>query len=189
MGSVAAVEASYWTRANAEERVSAWRTFVMLAILVVVMSACSGTQGGSASRTEAPTSGITTDQGLSDGDATSETPVTPCTAAGCFSGVDFDISRLQGREQPVTIEACVNDVCKTATYPVEENLPQNLFVELEEDEVDAGAVVHARLVATGPDAQVIADHRWERVPLDEQLQPNGPSCPPTCWVGNVRLEA
>lgn len=81
----------------------------------------------------------------------------------------------------------MNDDCKTATFPVEEDLPQSFFVELGEEEVDASTVVEARLVATGPDSEVIADQHWEHVPLDERLQPNGPNCPPTCWVGRVRL--
>lgn len=122
-----------------------------------------------------------------DEDDVPDTTVRPCTAAGCFSGVEFDISVLQDQEQPVTIQACVNDICKTATYPAEEDLPQQFFVELEE--VDANAIVEARLVATGPDGQVVAEQSWERVPLDERLQPNGPKCPPTCWVGRVRIQS
>lgn len=167
---------------------STWRAFAMLMIVFAVMSSCVGTEGSSASRTEAPTSEMTTDRGPGTRDSASETTVRPCTLAGCFSGVRFDITVLQGHEQPVTIDACVNDVCKTLAYPVEEDLPESVFVELEGQEVDAGTVVEARLVATGPDGDVIAEQHWDRVPLDERLRPNGPRCPPTCWVGRVRLE-
>lgn len=165
------------------------RALAMTAIVCMVTAACVNTQGGSASRPEGPTPGVTTERGPATDEEPSGTPDRPCTLAGCFSGVRFDITALQGHEQPVTIDVCVNEACKTLTYPAEEDLPESVFVELEEEqETGAGTVVEARLVATGPDDEVIAEQHWERVPLDERVQPNGPDCPPTCWVGMVRLQ-
>lgn len=115
--------------------------------------------------------------------------MTPCTTAGCHSGVEFDITALATYEQPLSIQACVSGTCKTATYPSEEQLPDRFFVEVSDGEDGPGTIVQAHMTVTGPDGEVLAHQEWSDVPLDEQIRPNGASCPPICHVGRVRLEA
>lgn len=86
----------------------------------------------------------------------------------------------------MTIEACAAEACKTATYGQDEEIPQRFFVEIED--VESGLAVGATIRVSGPTSDIIVEEQWDWVPLDQELRPNGATCPPTCYVGRVRVE-
>lgn len=107
-----------------------------------------------------------------------------CTAVGCTTGAQVDLSALPlqpGPKSSVTI--CVDSHCSTTRSPGSSAL------------VDAGAeapynnerIVTVTITMTGPSGAVIA-HSNVRAQLS-RYQPNGANCPPTCFIARLRLTA
>lgn len=107
-------------------------------------------------------------------------PLEACTQIGCDSFVGFVLPRdVQEASSPVTLRACVDDRCEEYEYSDGADVPLLLRVEATGQDVEVSAEVRTA-------DKVIA--RLARTDLElRRAQPNGPSCPPTCFQGNVSV--
>lgn len=98
-----------------------------------------------------------------------------CTYASCESGVDVGLSRAPAKAAQVRF--CVNGRCRR-TEPTQGS---SLRFPCE------AAPIRVRVSATLFDAhgnRLIRGRRHARL---RKLQPNGPDCPPTCYVAWLRF--
>lgn len=123
-----------------------------------------------------------------------------CTDIGCESGVTFTLTRDLVTEEAYEVEACVGDLCRTATLEVpapddgpfagvqEGALGLNTdadSVSLRLPEGDWSGTHRVSLLVRDSGGEVVAE--TERDADFERMQPNGPDCPPTCWRAEVAV--
>jgi hypothetical protein len=106
----------------------------------------------------------------------------PCSLVGADRGIQVVYAQgLHGQAGHVTMKACVRDECRTVVGVVGPQRPLLVMVGRHQV-VDATPVpVHVTVMdQNGREAfrgrTQVAAHR---------IQPNGPGCPPTAWVGRV----
>ena len=119
-----------------------------------------------------------------------------CTETGCDSQVSFRLSTDLRAGVAYTVEACVDDDCRDETLTVPDDGPigigaEGVWLDTDSDvirlELPTGTsweethAVSLRVVTR--DGDVVADMTGE---ADfERTQPNGPDCPPVCWLAEV----
>jgi hypothetical protein len=120
-----------------------------------------------------------------------------CTEIGCTSAVVFNVSEDLVAGETYEVEACAADVCRSARLSVPrgddvvsvtadglELFPERDQVRLDLPNDDDGRTRTVMLTITDESGDRIVDATAE---ADfEQQRPNGPDCPPVCWVGQVR---
>lgn len=112
-----------------------------------------------------------------------------CTLIGCASGVFWRIDESVSAEwpRPLVFEGCIDDRCDTKEITAEQIIgPHHTKVGLY-DGIDLGADHIATARVTGPDGTVLLE-REDMVTLSS-FQPNGPSCPPTCWQATIHVDS
>lgn len=105
--------------------------------------------------------------------ATGESTV--CTAVGCSSGVSLDVKKLPKGATKLTF--CVGDRCRRV------GLGKKATPKIG---CDGGPSARVSVLARDAKNRKVA-HLSRKIPLTME-QPNGPECPPTCYVGQVRLD-
>jgi hypothetical protein len=104
-----------------------------------------------------------------------------CTDAGCRSGVTVEISRTQAAlPKAHTVTVCIKDRCRRWTT-------ESDLASIGQRSQDSAGPVAVRLVIRDRKGSVIGGFA-RKVSLT-RLQPNGPDCPPVCWVASYRIEA
>ena len=124
-----------------------------------------------------------------------------CTVIGCDSQVvfwtDADLQATVAYEG----EACVDDVCESATLQVpEDRVADGVVPSIEVGSL--GLETDRDVVYFGlPDRDWSGAHQFSVVISDaagailadmsqpgrfERMQPNGPDCPPVCWMADIR---
>jgi hypothetical protein len=112
--------------------------------------------------------------------ATAQEPPAACGAIGCVSGASVDVSELGEHHMDVgRMTACVNERCRRFSAT-------NSRFKLNTPGAGGERSVRMRVVVYGPDGRVLV--RASRSVRLRPVQPNGPNCPPTCWVRSLRLE-
>jgi hypothetical protein len=98
-----------------------------------------------------------------------------CTAIGCSSGVSLDVKKVPKGATKLTF--CVADRCRRVG--LDKKFPTRIGC-------DGGTSASVSVIARDAENRKVA-RLSRQVPLTMQ-QPNGPDCPPTCFVGHVRLD-
>lgn len=124
---------------------------------------------------------------------------TACTEAGCGSQITFQVEYELEAGESYLVEACVDDYCRTQTLEVPEDrdgaLPvteadgfglqteRDIIYLALPDERDWGGTRVATLTVRDIEGRVVSELEGD---ADfERFQPNGPNCPPTCWLAEV----
>jgi hypothetical protein len=131
----------------------------------------------------------------------SEPPAIACTQIGCESQVTFESERLAavlGARGALTVTACADDDCVTREIPSGRcgGLGSELSARMScsdrkvilrlPDGGDYGQGAHtARLKVTSGGATAL-DQTVENLRFTRN-QPNGPDCPPVCWMALAKL--
>lgn len=124
-----------------------------------------------------------------------------CTDIGCGSQVVFWTDADLQATVAYDVEACVDDVCESATLEV----PEDRVAEGVVPSIEVGALgleTDRDVVYFGlPDGNWSGSHQFSLVIRDaagtivaditqtgrfERMQPNGPDCPPVCWMADIR---
>ena len=113
-----------------------------------------------------------------------------CTVAGCQTGVGFDLFPLLDdidNAVPIDVRTCVREVCAVHrldwdTAGGRHTIGASLFRGAPLTEVGR---VPVAVTVTGADGAVILTDTGS-VPI-QRNQPNGPTCPPTCFGGDVTV--
>lgn len=119
-----------------------------------------------------------------------------CTEIGCDSAVVFDLSYDVVAGGTYDVEACAAELCRSDTIRVPagddvvsvrgdglELLPRHDQVRLVLPGGDDGHTRTVSLTITdGSDARIV--ETTAEADFEEQ-RPNGPNCPPVCWVARV----
>lgn len=102
-----------------------------------------------------------------------------CTAVGCASGIAVDLRRVRSRlPRAVRATVCLEARC----------IPVREFREpaLRDPSLSGPGPVRVRVVVYDrEDRRLLRVERRVRLVMS---QPNGPSCPPTCWWRGLRLD-
>jgi predicted small lipoprotein YifL len=104
-----------------------------------------------------------------------------CSLTGCNSGAGVDIAAIPlqpGAKSLVTI--CIDSHCSTRRP---ETLP--LFSAMVDAPYKNQRVVTVSIVMQGPDGRTLAKSRITS--LLRRVQPNGPECPPVCFITRLKL--
>jgi hypothetical protein len=106
-----------------------------------------------------------------------------CTAAGCFSGAQVDMTALPLQPGPMAeVRVCVDQTCSRRSPETQ---------PLVGAEVDAPYTGESEVTVTirviAPNGAVLANTSI-RSRL-ERLQPNGPKCSPVCFITRLKLAA
>ena len=123
-----------------------------------------------------------------------------CDAIGCSSQVSFHLSADLEAGVAYTVEACADDHCRQHTLTVPEDRSAGVAARAVTDglglDTDRDAITltlpdgtdwsgtHAvtlRVVTSDGDP---VTHMTDDVEF-ERTQPNGPGCPPVCWLAEV----
>ncbi len=125
---------------------------------------------------------------------------TSCTEAGCGSGMTFHVTSELKEGQPYLVEACVNEMCRSGTLEVAEDrepaaLPvtevgglgldtgaNTIYLTLPADRDWNGTHATTLTVRTADGRLLIGEDGESTM---TRIQPNGPNCEPTCWIGEV----
>jgi len=109
---------------------------------------------------------------------------TACTLIGAEPGVDIGYGQVLRHTSghPVTVRACVQSACEaidvTPGQPAYPFRVGRAVVARHQD-----APVRVRVTIRGHRGHLVFAGQTTVRP--HQVQPNGPSCPPTVWVGRV----
>jgi hypothetical protein len=134
--------------------------------------------------------GACTDDAPATSDTSSPPDIRPpCTLIGCASGVFWriDESVSEGWPRPVTFEACVDDHCEQTEITANQMVGTHRTAIGLYDGIDLESEHTATVRVTAPDGAVLLE-REDVVTLSSH-QPNGPSCPPTCWQATVHVDS
>ena len=119
-----------------------------------------------------------------------------CSEVGCSSQVSFRLSTDLRAGVAYTVNACAEDDCRSQTLTVPDDGPvgtggEGLWLDSDSDvitlELATGTDwegIHAvSLRVVTEDGEVAADMTGD---VDfERTQPNGPDCPPVCWLAEL----
>lgn len=122
-----------------------------------------------------------------------------CTDAGCGNLVTFHVTAGLQAGQPYQIEACVDGACQSGTLQVSETggaigqVVDGLVLDPKSDTIYLSFAEAADWEGTHPvtltvrddSGAILVDHAGNLT--FGRDQPNGPNCPPTCWVGEVSV--
>lgn len=119
-----------------------------------------------------------------------------CDGMGCSSQVSFRLSADLRAGAAYMVEACADEHCRSETLTVPDDGTvgigsEGLWLDTDSDEItlelppgadwEGTHAVSLRVVAK--DGEVAADMTGD---VDfERLQPNGPDCPPVCWLAKA----
>jgi hypothetical protein len=104
-----------------------------------------------------------------------------CSLVGADSGVQVDYGpALAGRSGRFTVEACALGDCHSLPG-VSARRQRVLMVAMHQ--VHDATPVTVRVTITDARGREVFHGRQQVTP--HKIQPNGPSCPPTAWVGRL----
>ena len=107
-----------------------------------------------------------------------------CTQIGAESGVVFEYANIvrDGSRGPLTVRACVEAACRSQEVGVDQG-SYSLVAGREALQRGEGKPVEVQL--TIHDVRGHAVFAGKATVAPTKLQPNGPSCPPMAWAGQV----
>ena len=155
-----------------------------------LLAGCAGAHAGGTSDDRGPAASATT------------APPRACTEIGCQSSLTMKGTRLAailaGR-RPLTVTACLDRDCVTHRVPAGrcaglgarigdglECADRTLVVLPPPSRQDMGSGSHSARLTLASGAAVLLDERVDGIRFT-RFAPNGPGCPPTCWIAVVRL--
>ena len=119
-----------------------------------------------------------------------------CSEVGCSSQVSFQLAAELRAGVAYNVEACADDDCRSQTLTVPDDGPvgtggEGLWLDTNDDVItlelpsdtnwEGTHAVSLRVVTE--DGEEVVDMAGE---TDfERMQPNGPDCPPVCWLAEV----
>lgn len=121
-----------------------------------------------------------------------------CTDEGCGDLVTFHVAADLQAGQAYQVEACADGVCQSGTLQVSETGEaigpmDGLVLDPRSDTIYLSSLEDAdwegthlvTLTVRDASGAVLVDHADDLT--FTRVQPNGPSCGPTCWEGEVTL--
>ncbi len=107
-----------------------------------------------------------------------------CTQIGAESGIVFEYANVvrNGSRGPLAVRACVEAECKSQEVSLSQG-SYSLVAGREALQTGEGESVEVRLTIHDVRGHSVFTGKATVIPTT--LQPNGPSCPPTAWVGQV----
>jgi hypothetical protein len=109
-----------------------------------------------------------------------------CTQIGCSSGISVELPASSALPRhAVRATVCMNERCRS--FSLSERGTSRQVVRIEDRRLAGPGPIRVRVVLRDRrDRRVL---RRERVVTLSRAQPNGPDCPPTCWLASLRLGA